>query len=125
MRKKRTNKRKTKRIPPSNTPPPIHGDGTGHIPPPSPWHDDGDEDDEDRPIRRVLKVVTVLDCTAGHADEAGVGEPIGILTIEHNEEIEQSMMLRLRDMRVLLRRLEDVLTLHGQSRFDPEFDHDS
>jgi hypothetical protein len=47
-----------------------------------------------------MRVVNVLEVDAGRADTER-GEPIAILTIESMGEVEQPMMIRLRDVRTL------------------------
>lgn len=54
-----------------------------------------------KPIPQFLKVVNVLDVQPGRADAPEVGEPIAIITFEHDGEVEQPLMLRLRDVRSL------------------------
>lgn len=72
-------------------------------------------------VPQRLKVMHVLDCTPGFAGdprgstpEAGY-EPITILTLSHRGEIEQPVMLDLRDTKLLLKSLRESLEHHGQS----------
>jgi len=69
-------------------------------------------DHNDKPTEQYLKVITFLNMSPGHADTQD-GEPIGILTVEHNGDIEQPMMIRLADIRRLFAATEMVLAHHG------------
>jgi hypothetical protein len=55
-----------------------------------------------------LKEMTVLDAVPGNADDEN-GEPIAIVTMAFLDEIQQPMLLTLRDARLLANRLEHVL----------------
>ena len=70
-------------------------------------------DDQDTPIRQMLKVISVLDVTPGYADVAETGEPIGIVTTAFRKEVEQPMMLSLKDVKKLAVGLMKVLAHHG------------
>jgi hypothetical protein len=52
--------------------------------------------------------MTVLDAVPGNADDEN-GEPIAIVTMAFLDEIQQPMLLTLRDARLLANRLEHVL----------------
>jgi hypothetical protein len=68
---------------------------------------------DDKPTEQYLKVITFLDMTPGYADTPDTGEKIGILTIEHNGEIEQPMMIRLADVKRLVAKGAMVVAHHG------------
>ena len=67
----------------------------------------------DDPVREMLKVVNVMDVRAGYADRPETGEPIGIVTTAFRREIEQPMLLSLKDVKKLAVGLMAVLAHHG------------
>ena len=69
----------------------------------------------DEPIAQMLKVVELLDCVAGRADDSTKGEPIAIITMGHRKEVETPLMLRLRDSKSLVIKLLIVLATHGDA----------
>jgi hypothetical protein len=70
-------------------------------------------DDDDKPFARRLKVVTILDATPAYADKPEVGEPIAIVSTEHKGEMEEPMLLTMRDVQLLVSKLEAVMEFHG------------
>src|SRR4051794_17930488 len=66
-------------------------------------------DDAD-PVRQRLKVVHVMDCVPGRTS---LGQPITILTLGHNGEIEEPMMLDIPDTKRLVVDLLVSLREHG------------
>jgi hypothetical protein len=72
-----------------------------------------DPTDRDEPIAQYLKVVHLLRCAPGFAEEPLKGVPIGIVTVEHDSEVEQPMLLKIRDMRFLCDGLLRALSYHG------------
>src|SRR4051812_3642674 len=70
-------------------------------------------DHDDRPIPQYLKVVYLLDVQAGRADVPGTGEQIAILTFGHLAEVEQPVMVNMRDTHRLAVKLLAVLAHHG------------
>jgi len=68
---------------------------------------------DDPPIRQRLKAVHLLDVNSGHADVAETGEPIVILSLGHRNEVEQPIMLNLKDAKRLARGILRALSDHG------------
>ena len=69
--------------------------------------------DEAKP--ELMKQVRILGCTAGHADHAGVGVPIGIIRLLRADGVkEHPLMLGMDDVMKLLRGLLDTLEYHDQ-----------
>ena len=58
-------------------------------------------ENDNEPVGQRLRCVTLLDVTPGHAREADVGQPIGILSFSYKDELEQGMMLTMADVRRL------------------------
>jgi hypothetical protein len=67
----------------------------------------------DDPIAQQLKVVQVLRCVSGYARQPVDGAPIAIVTLAHNGEVEQPMLLYLDEAEKLAFRLMAVLDYHG------------
>jgi len=61
-------------------------------------------------------MVNLLHCGPGRADRPGNGEPISIVTLEHNNEIDMPLMLNLRDTKTLAVSLLSVLAHHGDAK---------
>lgn len=62
----------------------------------------------------LMRVITVKKCVPGHADAQGVGEKIGILTVQTLGR-EEALMLSMHSVRRLLLGLIDVMRFHGES----------
>jgi hypothetical protein len=67
---------------------------------------------DDERIMQRMKSVTVLEFCPGNADSPD-GAPIGILTIEHNGEVEEPLMIQLGDLKTLLHKTVGILATHG------------
>jgi len=65
------------------------------------WNDGKTSQKPEEPSLQFLKVVTVLDVQPGRSDAPEIGDPIAIITLEHAGEVEQPLMLRLRDVHTL------------------------
>ena len=68
--------------------------------------------DEDEPVEQYLRVVQVLRCAPGYAKKPLQGEPIAIITCSHDGEVEQPLMLRMRDAKFLAYHLLLSLGFH-------------
>ena len=69
--------------------------------------------EEDKPIPQVLKVMQLMDCTPGHVGDPVNGQEIAILSFAHLDEMEQPLMLDLKDTKNLAVFLLKVLSHHG------------
>jgi hypothetical protein len=61
---------------------------------------------------QTMTIMTLLDLVPGHADDPDNGEAIGIMTVDHQAQIE-SFVVTLRDARTLIQRLVGMLAHHG------------
>src|SRR5687767_12840040 len=75
---------------------------------------DMDDDDDDATIRQKLKVVEVLECVPGNARTTD-GPPITILTLAYKGEVQQALLVSLRDTKKLVTDLLVALAHHGDA----------
>ncbi len=73
-----------------------------------------DDDKDEKPI--TLRVVTLLDVQPGRADVAETGEQVSLVTFAWRNEIEQPLLLTLKDTKTLAIGLFEVLSHHGDEK---------
>jgi len=72
--------------------------------------------DESALAKSQLRQMNLLDCSPGCAGPPSAREPVGIITFEYADEIEQPIMLHIRDVQLMAKRALQVLAHHGDDQ---------